>query len=249
MGLKELLFGGSGTPSKRQIQRATKAITETHGDPAGRYSAAARLIEWGTPESLYAALQRFTIQVASITIDQSEKEELCEMLVQVGQPMVEPILKFLRLQTDVRWPCEILRRVVSEEEYTRRLMDTLRYLKDKYLRDEEHKARLIQLLPKPGTEESQAVVAEFLDNDNDEVVTASVDYLAASERDTLRQKLIQVLIATEGRPRVQAWIAEVFAERGWSVRPHTSEVERVLPDTYYLTSKGVIKRRGTPPGD
>jgi hypothetical protein len=247
MGIKELLFGGSGGPSERQIQRATKSITETHGDPAGRYSAASRLIEWGTPESLYAALLRFTIQLPSMTIDQAEKDELADMLVGVGQRMVEPIRKYLRLQTDVRWPCEILKRIVSEDEYILQVMDALDYLKDRHLRDEEHKARLIHMLPKPGTPESCALVAEFLENDNDEVAIAAVDFLAQSGNDDLRQKLIHLLSTTRDRPRVQAWIAEIFVERHWTVRPHSAEIEKVLPELYYLTSKGIIKRRTSLP--
>ena len=245
MGLTDLIFGGSGGPSERQIRRATKAIIEPHGDPSGRSSAAERLIEWQTAESLYAALLRFTIQVPSITIDQSEKEELSKLLIQVGQPIVEPILKYMRIQTDVRWPCEILQGIVTQEEYTQHLIDTLCHLQDMHLRDEEYKARLIQLLPRPGTEQSRNVVAEFVENDNDEVAIAAVDFLMSEAGDELRQKLIQVLIDSEGRPRVQAWIAEVFTEHNWSVRPRTSDVEKILPGTFYLTSKGVIKHRST----
>jgi hypothetical protein len=245
MGIKELLFGGGSGPSEGQIRRATKAITEAHGDPAGRYSAADRLIQWKTPDSLYSALLRFTIQVPSLTIDQTEKEELSQMLVRVGSPMVQPILKFLRLQTDIRWPCEVLRQVVNEQEYLRYLLDTLLELKDKHIRDEEHKARLIQMLPKPGGAPSREVVAQFLENDNDEVVIAAIEYLADDCSDEFREHLIRLLIEAEGRPRVQAWVSEVFEERGWSVRPHTAEVEPHLPQSFYLTSKGVVKRRST----
>ena len=243
MGIKELLFGRGSGPSEGQIRRATKAITEAHGDPAGRYSAADRLIQWNTPESLYDALLRFTIQVPSLTIDQTEKEELSQMLVRAGRPMVLPILKFLRLQTDIRWPCEILRQVVDEQEYLRHLLDALLELKDKHIRDEEHKARLIQMLPKPGGAASRAVVTQFLENENDEVVIAAIEFLTDGGGDELSEHLIRLLIQAEGRPRVQAWVCEVFEERSWSVRPHTAEVEPHLPQTFYLTSKGVVKRR------
>lgn len=197
------------------------------------------------PDSLYAALLRFTIQVPSLTIDQNEKEDLCGMLVQVGHPMVEPIRKFLRLQTDIRWPCEILRQVVDGQEYLSHLLSTLVELKDKHIRDEEHKARLIQMLPKPGVAESRAVVTQFLENDNDEVVIAAIEFLTDGGGDELREHLVRLLLEAGGRPRVQAWVCEVFEERSWSVRPHTAEVEPILPATFYLTSKGVVKRRST----
>jgi hypothetical protein len=245
MGIRELLFGGGGGPSEGQIRRATKAITEPHGDPAGRYSAADRLIQWNTPDSLYAALLRFTIQAPSLTIDQNEKEELARMLVQVGRPMVKPILKFLRLQTDIRWPCEILRQVLEAEEYVEHLLNVLLELKDKHIRDEEHKARLIQMLPKPGGSASREVVTQYLENENDEVVIAAIEFLTDGGGDELREHLIRLLLQAEGRPRVQAWVCEVFEERGWSVRPHTAEVEPILPATFYLTSKGVVKRRSS----
>jgi hypothetical protein len=244
MGIFDFLTGGSGKPSAKQIQRATKAIMQPLGDPLGRYNAAGRLIQWGTEEALYAALQRFTIQLPSITIDQQEKEELSDRLTQCGRAMVQPILKYLRQKTEIRWPCEILRRLVSEEEYTDHLLRVLQELQGRHLRDEEHKARLIQVLSKPADAKSQEVVLSFLEDDNDEVVLSAVEFLASEENDVLRQRLIQLLIQSDERPRVKAWVAQLFLDRNWSVRPHISEVERALPEGFYLTGKGLIRRKG-----
>jgi len=246
MRLLSFLFGDSGKPSAGQIQRAIKAIMQPLGDPAGRYNAATRLIQWGTEESLYAALQRFTIQLPSITIDQQEKEELCQRLVECGERLIPPIRRYIRQQTEIRWPCEILRQLLVEEDFVDQLLQALGELHGRHLRDEEHKARLIQLLPKPASEKSQAVVMAYLDEENDDVTLSAVEFLASAESEALKNMLIQLLLQADDRPRVKARVAQLFMERNWSVRPHTSELENRMPEGFYLTGKGLVRRHGNP---
>ncbi len=246
MGILQLLFGQSDTPSVKQIQRATKAIMQPLGDPIGRYNAASRLIQWGTEESLYAALQRFTIQLPSLTIDQQEKEELCQRLIHCGDRIIHPIRRYIRQQTEIRWPCEILQCLLPEEEYAQEILEVLKELRGRHIRDEEQKARLIQHLPGNPSPASREVVLSFLDEENDDVVLTAVEYLASAESEELKARLIQVLLHSDDRPRVKAWVAKLFAEKNWTVRPHTSELESKMPEGFYLTSKGFVRRQEGP---
>ena len=54
-------FFKTDKPSQRQINKLVKRLTEPSGEDGPRIEAAERLSEWGTPESLYALLKRFTI--------------------------------------------------------------------------------------------------------------------------------------------------------------------------------------------
>src|SRR5205085_4170591 len=87
------LFGGGGEgPSQGQIAKAVKAVTQPHGDPAVRMSAADRLKGWGTPEAIAGLLRRFTIQTPSGSMDLEECQQVEGMLVELGKRAVEPIL-------------------------------------------------------------------------------------------------------------------------------------------------------------
>ena len=104
MGLFQKLFSRNNGPSERQIRRATKQSTETHGDAAVRVGAMERLADWKTPEAAAALLRRFTIQVPQATMDLEEKQYTVRLLTEMGRATVEPILNYLRTEPDVTWP-------------------------------------------------------------------------------------------------------------------------------------------------
>src|SRR5436305_11924890 len=95
-------------PSQKQIEKLVKRLTEPGGENSPRIEAAERLAEWGTPESLYALLKRFTISSKVMTQDVEEKRMVVEMLVEKGNDAVDPILKFLSTHHHVEWPVQAL---------------------------------------------------------------------------------------------------------------------------------------------
>src|SRR5437763_8132902 len=116
-------FKRSSTPSVRQIEKLVKRLTESQGEDAPRIEAAERLAEWGTPESLYALLKRFTISSKVMTQDVEEKRMVVEMLVEKDRDAIDPILKFLRTHHHVEWPVQALSRILPREELVPRLVE------------------------------------------------------------------------------------------------------------------------------
>src|SRR5215510_16590273 len=95
-------------PSPKSIERLVKRLTEPGGEEGPRVEAAEKLAEWGTPESLYGLLKRFTISSKVITQDIEEKRMVVRMLVDKGRDAVGPILKFLGNSHQVEWPVQAL---------------------------------------------------------------------------------------------------------------------------------------------
>src|SRR5262245_50522850 len=112
-------------PSSKQIEKLVQRLTEAGGEDAPRIEAAEKLAEWGTPDSLYALLKRFTISSKVITQDIEEKRMVVRMLVEKGSDAVEPILRFLSSHHNVEWPVQALSEILPHQELVPKLVQIL----------------------------------------------------------------------------------------------------------------------------
>ena len=245
MGFFSRLFSSDETePSEGQIRKAIKQVTQTHGEAASRIVAMERLAAWRTPESASALLRRFTIQTPQASMDLEEKQYTVKLLTEMGEIAVNPIIVWLKTEPDVAHPVQALKKICSPEKYLIALLEVLESLSSGYSRWPETKVILIGGLEDEAFPQTEEMICRFLDDDNDDVCIAAADYLARNGGETARDKLIQVYIAAEGRPRVRGSILDHFHEHGWSVGKHKKNVEIVISPPFYLTSKGIVKRQG-----
>src|SRR5215470_13667091 len=133
-------FRRGQSPSTRQIERLVKRLTEPQGEDAPRIEAAEKLSDWGTPESLYALLRRFTISSKVITQDIEEKRYVVKLLVDKGSEAVEPILRFIKKHHQVEWPVQALAEILPREELVPKLVDALQSVGEGEFTSPEHRA-------------------------------------------------------------------------------------------------------------
>jgi HEAT repeat protein len=243
MDILRRIFGGGDGPSEGQIKRALKQVIQIHGDPAARLGAMERLSSWRTPDSARALLRRFTVQVLQATMDQEEKQYTVRLLVQIGEPAVEPILEYLRTEPEVTYPVQALRQLLSPEDYVKALQGVLERLSGTYTRWPEAKTVLLQSLPDDAFPRVRESVLRCLHDDDDDVCIAAAQYLARNGDEEAREHLIEVFLDAESRPRVRGSILDFFCEREWPVKGYRKKVEEAISDPYYLTAKGTVKRR------
>ena len=243
MGFLRRLFTTEDGPSERQIRRGIKQVTQTHGEAATRVAAMERLASWGTPESAAALLRRFTVQTAQASMDLEEKQYTVRLLVRMGRTAVAPILDHLETEPDVTWPIRALREILPPEEYSATLKELLERLASRYTRWPEAKAVLIQHLSDEAYPLVCNVVLKYLEDDDDDVCIAAVDYLAKNGSEETREKLIETFLAAESRPRVRGRILDQLCEREWPVKGYRKKVEEAISDPFYLTARGTVKRR------
>ena len=245
MGFLSKLFSSDETePSEGQIRRAIKQVTQPHGDAANRVGAMERLACWRTPESAAALLRRFTVQTPQASMDLEEKQYAVSLLSEMGEIAVNPIIAWLKTEPDVAHPVQALKNICSREQYHAVIVDVLEALSSGYSRWPEARVVLIADLDDDAFQQVGEAVFRFLDDDNDDVCIAAADYLARNGGDTAREKLIQVCLAADGRPRVRGRILDHFCERGWGVGKHKKDVDALISSPFYLTAKGMVKRRG-----
>ena len=245
MGFFGRLFSpDEAEPSEGQIRRSIKQVTQIHGDAMNRVGAMERLAAWRTPESAAALLRRFTVQTPQASMDLEEKQYAVKLLTEMGEIAVNPIIDWLKTESDVAHPVQALKNICPLEKYYSVIAEVLESLFSGYTRWPEAKVVLISGLEDEAFPQIGETVFRFLDDDNDDVCIAAADYLARNGGEPAREKLIQVYLAADGRPRVRGRILDHFCERGWGVGKLKKDVEAVIFSPFYLTSRGMVKRRG-----
>jgi HEAT repeat protein len=243
MGLFDKLFSSDSGPSEKQIQRALKQVTQTHGEAATRVGAMERLASWRTPEAATALLRRFTMQTPQASMDLEEKQYAVKLLADMGSVAVNPILAFLNVEPDVTFPVRALRLILPPEEFVKNLVNVLSGLSTGYTRWPEAKSVLLSSLPDDAFPTIADAVFHFAEDEDDDVCIAAIDYLARNGDETVREKLLQIFIEAESRPRVRGRILDQFYEHEWPVKGYRKRVEEVIALPFYLTAKGTVKRK------
>ena len=214
-----------------------------HGEASARVAAMERLASWKTPEAAAALLRRFTIQTPQASMDLEEKQYAVRLLAEMGNVASDPILKFIRSESDVTFPVQALGRILAPDEFRKCLTDLLKDFASGYTRWPEVKTVLIGNLPDDAYTEAFDTVVSLLEDEDDDVCIAAIDYLARQEDESIREKLLQVFFASEERPRVRGRILDHFHEKEWPVKGYRKRMEEAIELPFYLTSKGIIKRK------
>jgi HEAT repeat protein len=229
-------------PSPKSIERLVKRLTEPGGEEGPRVEAAEKLAEWGTPESLYGLLKRFTISSKVITQDIEEKRYVVRLLVEKGDDAVAPILQFIKKNHQVEWPVQALAQVLTRDDLVPKLVEALEYVGEGEFTSPEHRTSLIKAVHGLVTPEIATPIRKFLTDDDDDVRIAAIHALAELG-EPMREPLLESYIDSEDRPRIRIAVCEVFADQEWPVKGFRPKIEESLPDGFHLTSKGLIRRR------
>ena len=165
------------------------------------------------------------------------------MLVEKGNDAVDPILRFLSSHHHVEWPIQALSQILPREQLVPKLVSALEKVATaSAFTPPEHKADLIRAMRGHVTPEIASVLRQFLSDDDDDVRIAAIDGIA-EVGDELRELLLEVFLEADDRPRIRIKIAEIFADREWPVKGYRPKIEQTLPEGFYLSAKGLIRRR------
>jgi hypothetical protein len=237
------IFSNQPGPSERQIRRAVKQITQIHGEAGTRVAAMERLASWRTREAAVGLLRRFTVQTPQSSMDLEEKQYAVRLLVEMGRIAADPILDYLSAEPDVTYPVRALKEIYSPDEFHQALIRILAGLSTGYTRWPEAKAVLIKHLADEAFPQVAETVVGFLEDEDDDVCIAAIDYLARNGDEEIRVKLIETFLEAEARPRVRGRILDHLCEREWPVKGFRKKMEEAIALPFYLTSKGTVKRK------
>ncbi len=227
------------------VSRNISRLTNKYIDSDIRYDAAQQLAADGSPDAISGLLKRFRFMVDSSIKDGEEKQYVCDLLQELDDAAVEPLIAYLRDEDEVVWAVQALRRIVPPDKFRSVLLDLLRQFQDaEHIRFPAKVIVIIDAIAEFETDEVIRALLPFLDDDDDDVRLATVKALSHPEyEEYARDHLLRVLVESEDRPRVVQAIIEAVCELGWLVKGHRPAVEKLLPEGFYLVGKGTIKRR------
>jgi HEAT repeat protein len=219
-------------------------VKEPHGDPATRINAAQRLREIGTDEALLALLERFTISASPSRQDEMEKEEVLSWIVEFGERATPALTRFLKRDRQVYWPCRALQEILPAEDLCAKIEEVLRFHWENPPADSDPKAQIIRFAEGLHSPSLQAVIVLFLEDEDDDVRLAALDYLLHRPEEEARELVLNCYLESEDRPRIRAQLLDRLVELGWSVRGYRPRIELTLPAGFILTRDGVLKSVG-----
>lgn len=225
-----------------RTRRAAKTLTERYAQPEMRQDAAERLVAIGTPEAIYQLARRFTMTAGNLEQDDQEKRWVRDLLVEVGEPAVAPLRRYLSGHDEVTWAMDALRELLPAEDLAAFLLEVLQDGDPVVIRGPKA-AQILEFLAAVEAGSAAAGIARCLESSDDTVRIAAVRALAEKRDPTVREALLRALVSDEeDSARVRIAIAGVFADLGWEVRGFRPAVERVLPEGFRVTSRGLLIR-------
>ncbi len=237
-------FFSKDSKDKRAITGLQKTLMQPFQQTQERKRAAEDLAKVGTPEAIAALLRRFEFRIENHTNDEDEKEHVHDLLIGLGEAAVEPILAYIRSETNLFWPIKALRRIAGDERTATYLLDTIAGFTDVYGKNRD---RLNQLVDNIRAFASDQRVYDRLkalaQDDDEEIVLRAIDGLMIRQDAEVVALAVRKLVDPEVSQRLKNVIMELLAQSEWSLGDHAAEVEPVVPANYTIDAGGVVRRK------
>jgi hypothetical protein len=239
MGLFDFLFGGS---VEQQIQKHAKRIKSKDTPIEDRQASAHWLAENGTPAAIRGLIGRFEMDYEHGMKDTSEKEEVSQLLIGLGQVAVEPLRVCLLKTEKFARPLALYAQLTSQDEAMRL---TVEMIEAEATRAELHPDKRRNLLVKLADfkDPSLVAVARSALPDYDEGCRyAAVEVLAAQDETAeVREALIGALVnPKEESTRLRARVANIASTRRWTLDAESAAALEAHAVRGYVVRDGAL---------
>ncbi len=231
------LFGGRKSPIEKHAAR----VADKRAQAPDRWESIQTLGGMKSADAVQALLPRFTFYVDPSITDQQEKEEVYRLIVESGEPSIEPVLRFLRSERteSLGWPLKILGQLLDQERIVTELLELLGTMDTEYARDPTRKVQMLQALEDFRDERICEQLLRFLEDMNESARFHAVATIFAQSDPAPARQAVQRALVKEVSIRVRTRMLEALAERGWDVGAERAAVEKGLPAGFRLNKAGV----------
>jgi len=238
MGLFDFML----SPEKK-IAKHVRRLTNRDSQPEDREASAAWLADQGTPQAILGLLSRFDMQLDHQLKDQGEKEQLFDLLVSLGKPVVEPTRVWLRQCKSFARPLALLGHLEGQDAAIQAAFEILEIEQQdgNDFKPQKKKAVLIWLADRRHDEAIDRATP-FLDDFDEGVRYAAAEVIIAQKDDAGIEPLLGVLTnAEEDSNRLRVRLCEVFAQRRWPVGESEAALADSLPNGFALSQGRIVK--------
>lgn len=244
---------GRGPLSEKKIAKITKLASNPFAQPDVRMREMEKLVADGSGAALDGVLKRFAMNASGAIADEDEKKWLEDALVDIGEPAIEPLRRYISTEKNLTYALRIYRSVAGAQEAVRFFLEVLdRYGPDDH-RSDEAKLQLVWSLADDFADERvMMALVEFVLDHSDDVRWAVLDLLERADdskrlADEARARacelMARIVTEDESSPRIQRRVAELLAGREWQVPSNGAQLLPSLDEVYFLDKKRFVRRR------
>ena len=228
------------TPEEK-ADKLRRRIMNMYGQTDERRYALSQLFAMDPELAAPRLIARFTCQCENNTVDSEEKEYTKNLLVEIGEPAVEPLEQFLRNNDkDFSWPYRALSEILSHGALVKFVVELLNSIGPDYVRDPERKEQLILTVKSFFEDDVKLAVLPYLGDDNETIRFVAADTVI-SHAHPKGIEALSARLATENSQRVLTLIATAFRDKEWIVSEADREaVSSNLPSEFRLSPNGQI---------
>ncbi len=237
MGFLDIIFG---SPAK-QLERQCKRVQNINAQPEDREAAALFLAEDGTEMAIYGLLGRFDVRIENAMKDRNEKAFIFELLVALGEPVLEPAILFCKRCKNIANPLRLIEALGGTEPLLATALGMLDEEAEKEDYKPDRKRHLLVLLADQRDERIPDSAARFLDDFDEGVRYAAAQAVISQETEQASDKLLATLAnPTEESNRLRVRIAEVVAARRWPLDPHVQALTDNPPHGFAVKGRYLV---------
>jgi hypothetical protein len=229
---------------KSALEKASKQLREPYAQPDYRQGAMDKLFEIGTDEAYRELLKRFAFNANGAIADESEKRMLVDRLVEVGEPVVQPLKDFIRNEKAITFPIQALERILPAEEADAFLSETLSALDPQDHRTVQPKAILLVALSERLSGEQARIFVPYLSDHSDDVQYQCIEALQRLADPGTRDALIELCTSDLNAARIRRRAAQALATLAWPVKDRYDDFDPELRAEWGLNKQGVLVKKG-----
>lgn len=210
------------------IAKHARRMTDCDAQPEDRELSVRWLADKGTDRSILGILARFDLSLDHQMKDNTEKDYTFDVLRSLGDKAIAPTEAYLKRCKQVAWPLRLFNALTSDARATEMVYKLLQAEFDRDdFKPHKKKALLIWLIERRD-DGAIAAASPFLGDFDEQVRYAASEVIIGQRSDEGREPLLAALVNPEEESnRFRLRIAEVFAQRRWSVADVDAEK---LPD-------------------
>lgn len=239
MGLFDFML----SPEKK-IAKHVRRLTNRDAQPEDREASAAWLANQGTPQSILGMLSRFDMALDHQLKDHGEKDQLFAMLVELGDPVIEPTRVWLKRCKSISRPLALLERIQGEEAAIQAAYGVLDVERSEGndFKPQKKKTVLIWLADRQHHDAIERATP-FLDDFDEGVRYAAAEVIIAQKDEAGREPLLHLLTnPEEDSNRLRVRVCEVFAQRRWPLGDDAAAtLAGALPDGFSVRDGRIVR--------
>jgi len=236
MGLFDFLLS-----EEKKIKKHHRRLNNRDAQPEDRELSARWLADNGSPQALLALLSRFDMQNVEHQLkDAGEKELVYALIAEHGDRAIEPLVSWLRVCKQVAQPLRLLEDLTTPDQAVEVVFGLLEQERKRDDFKPGKKKKLLIWLADQRHDGAIEAAMPFLADFDEGVRYAAAEVIIGQEDEAGREPLLEVLSNPEEESnRLKVRIAEVFANRRWSIA-EVPEVADRLPNGYAVRDVRIV---------